>query len=156
MLFYLPARGKEISLIREILCRVIDNGRNVLMASLTGWVNRFANAGDTAVELAGNTAFRVSIFICAVLLLTLSAFLNGKLEQQLQLQEAGTYAHLLMTPLCVCYMEPQPRLACLVSFTVTTLLCTKFKYTLLCQKNSMVMLIDILLYMICKFLYLTS
>ncbi|KAL1822784.1 hypothetical protein ACET3Z_009562 [Daucus carota] len=25
---------------------------------LPGWVNRFANAGDTAVEIAGNTAFR--------------------------------------------------------------------------------------------------
>lgn len=29
---------------------------------LTGWVNRFANAGDTAVEIAENTAFRVSSF----------------------------------------------------------------------------------------------
>ncbi|WOG97064.1 hypothetical protein DCAR_0416403 [Daucus carota subsp. sativus] len=26
---------------------------------LPGWVNRFANAGDTAVEIAGNTAFRL-------------------------------------------------------------------------------------------------
>jgi hypothetical protein len=26
---------------------------------LTGWVNRFANAGDAAMEIAGNTAFRV-------------------------------------------------------------------------------------------------
>ncbi|CAJ2658996.1 unnamed protein product [Trifolium pratense] len=27
---------------------------------MTGWVNRFANAGDTAMEIAGNTALRVS------------------------------------------------------------------------------------------------
>lgn len=27
---------------------------------ITGWVNRFANAGDTAMEVAGNTALRVS------------------------------------------------------------------------------------------------
>ena len=26
---------------------------------MTGWVNRFANAGDTAMEVAGNTALRV-------------------------------------------------------------------------------------------------
>jgi len=26
---------------------------------VTGWVNRFANAGDTAMEVAGNTALRV-------------------------------------------------------------------------------------------------
>lgn len=30
-----------------------------LTASMTGWVNRFANAGDTAMEVAGNTALRV-------------------------------------------------------------------------------------------------
>jgi len=28
---------------------------------MTGWVNRFANAGDTAMEVAGNTALRVRI-----------------------------------------------------------------------------------------------
>lgn len=28
---------------------------------VTGWVNRFANAGDTAVEIAGNTAYRVRL-----------------------------------------------------------------------------------------------
>lgn len=28
---------------------------------LTGWVNRFAHAGDTALEVAGNTAMRVSL-----------------------------------------------------------------------------------------------
>ncbi|KAI3731331.1 hypothetical protein L1987_62519 [Smallanthus sonchifolius] len=27
--------------------------------NLPGWVNRFANAGDTAVEIAGNTAYRL-------------------------------------------------------------------------------------------------
>ncbi|PNX73272.1 hypothetical protein L195_g029171 [Trifolium pratense] len=26
---------------------------------MTGWVNRFANAGDTAMEVAGNTALRL-------------------------------------------------------------------------------------------------
>lgn len=37
---------------------------------VTGWVNRFANAGDTAVEIAGNTAYRVRRFlsICGFLL----------------------------------------------------------------------------------------
>jgi hypothetical protein len=29
---------------------------------LTGWVNRFANAGDAAMEVAGNTALRVRSF----------------------------------------------------------------------------------------------
>lgn len=29
------------------------------MVSVTGWVNRFANAGDAAMEVAGNTALRV-------------------------------------------------------------------------------------------------
>lgn len=28
---------------------------------LAGWVNRFANAGDTAMVVAGNTAYRVGI-----------------------------------------------------------------------------------------------
>ncbi|XP_042000771.1 deSI-like protein At4g17486 [Salvia splendens] len=28
------------------------------VSKLPGWVNRFANAGDTAVEIAGNTAYR--------------------------------------------------------------------------------------------------
>lgn len=32
-----------------------------LLASVTGWVNRFANAGDTAAEIVGNTAFRVRL-----------------------------------------------------------------------------------------------
>lgn len=32
-----------------------------LLLICTGWVNRFANAGDTAVEIAGTTAYRVSI-----------------------------------------------------------------------------------------------
>lgn len=27
----------------------------------TGWVNRFANAGDAAIEIAENTALRVSV-----------------------------------------------------------------------------------------------
>lgn len=27
---------------------------------MAGWVNRFANAGDTAMEVAENTALRVS------------------------------------------------------------------------------------------------
>ncbi|PNX81556.1 hypothetical protein L195_g037579 [Trifolium pratense] len=26
---------------------------------MTGWVNRFVNAGDTAMEVAGNTALRL-------------------------------------------------------------------------------------------------
>jgi hypothetical protein len=39
---------------------------------ITGWVNRFANAGDTAMEVAGNTALRVSydfkiLFLCVAL-----------------------------------------------------------------------------------------
>lgn len=34
------------------------------MVSLTGWVNRFANAGDAALEVAGNTALRVRC--CAI------------------------------------------------------------------------------------------
>jgi hypothetical protein len=39
---------------------------------MTGWVNRFANAGDTAMEVAGNTALRVSydfkiLFLCVAL-----------------------------------------------------------------------------------------
>ncbi|KAL2334768.1 hypothetical protein Fmac_015981 [Flemingia macrophylla] len=33
-------------------------GVQKLPASMTGWVNRFANAGDTAMEVAGNTALR--------------------------------------------------------------------------------------------------
>lgn len=29
---------------------------------LTGWVNRFANAGDAAIEIVGSTAYRVRFF----------------------------------------------------------------------------------------------
>lgn len=36
---------------------------NVLKTLVSGWVNRFANAGDTAVEIAGNTAFRVRVLL---------------------------------------------------------------------------------------------
>lgn len=32
---------------------------HILIAFVTGWVNRFANAGDAAIEVAGNTALRV-------------------------------------------------------------------------------------------------
>jgi hypothetical protein len=32
---------------------------HILIAFVTGWVNRFANAGDAAMEVAGNTALRV-------------------------------------------------------------------------------------------------
>lgn len=35
----------------------------ILTASFTGWVNRFAHAGDAAMEVAGNTAERVSYFM---------------------------------------------------------------------------------------------
>lgn len=31
----------------------------ILTIFVTGWVNRFANAGDTAIEIAENTAFKV-------------------------------------------------------------------------------------------------
>ncbi|XP_071732631.1 uncharacterized protein [Rutidosis leptorrhynchoides] len=34
------------------LCEILG------VSKLPGWVNRFANAGDTAVEIAGNTAYR--------------------------------------------------------------------------------------------------
>lgn len=39
-----------------------SNYLNVLMIFVLGWVNRFANAGDTAMEVAGNTALKVSYF----------------------------------------------------------------------------------------------
>ncbi|KAF5950123.1 hypothetical protein HYC85_012116 [Camellia sinensis] len=38
---------------------VIHNEDHVLIPSVTGWVNRFANAGDAASEIAGNTALRL-------------------------------------------------------------------------------------------------
>lgn len=43
---------------------LITSDNHVIMSSpfpgfLTGWVNRFAHAGDAAVEIAGNTAYRV-------------------------------------------------------------------------------------------------
>lgn len=34
-----------------------------LIAFITGWVNRFAHAGDAAMEVAGNTAVRVSYLL---------------------------------------------------------------------------------------------
>ena len=33
----------------------------VLVSTLTGWVNRFAQAGDTALEVAETTAMRVGL-----------------------------------------------------------------------------------------------
>ncbi|KAK4431447.1 hypothetical protein Salat_0906800 [Sesamum alatum] len=33
--------------------------KSVLICFVTGWVNRFANAGDTAIEIAENTAYRL-------------------------------------------------------------------------------------------------
>lgn len=45
----------------------------------TGWVNRFANAGDTAVEIAETTAVRVSIsFVLCLLYCFVCLYAIGK------------------------------------------------------------------------------
>ena len=38
------------------------SGLLVLTTFLTGWANRFANAGDTVIEIAESTALQVSPF----------------------------------------------------------------------------------------------
>lgn len=44
---------------QHLPCPLIGLCNCELLRLVTGWVNRFANAGDTAVEIAGNTAYRV-------------------------------------------------------------------------------------------------
>lgn len=63
------------------------SGFLVLSIFVTGWVNRFANAGDTAIEIAENTALRVrfpSLFRDCHNLLKISTFI-GLNKQHLQL-----------------------------------------------------------------------
>ncbi|KAF5947330.1 hypothetical protein HYC85_013287 [Camellia sinensis] len=54
-----PIQFKSDPYARNGSMVVIHNEDHVLIPSVTGWVNRFANAGDAASEIAGNTALRL-------------------------------------------------------------------------------------------------
>ena len=54
-LFQLKKEGCDLNTHSFCNCPEVD----VTVICLIGWVNRFANAGDAAMEVAGNTAFRV-------------------------------------------------------------------------------------------------
>lgn len=49
----------------RILLREFSSALQIVIRtpSIAGWVNRFAHAGDTAVEVAGTTALRVSYWL---------------------------------------------------------------------------------------------
>ena len=54
----LPGKNHYLG-INVVMCWY---SRLYVIVLLTGWVNRFAHAGDTALEVAGNTAMRVGSF----------------------------------------------------------------------------------------------
>ena len=56
---------KVLTLIHLVNCCFVNPASTVYSCRFftTGWVNRFANAGDIAMEVAGNTALRVRLFI---------------------------------------------------------------------------------------------
>uniref|UniRef100_A0A2P2JU90 PPPDE domain-containing protein n=2 Tax=Rhizophora mucronata TaxID=61149 RepID=A0A2P2JU90_RHIMU len=61
---------------------------------LPGWVNRFANAGDAALEVAGNTALRVLLPIMELLLRTLAV----QAEEPLEFKHLGSRTLLRLVP----------------------------------------------------------
>lgn len=55
----------EAILFSCYLLKVVPKTMYMTLA-VAGWVNRFANAGDTAAEIAGNTAYRVRFSIIPI------------------------------------------------------------------------------------------